>query len=302
MAYPWWETVSLLKKLFLMGFINVLTDTGTTTQLTVAFLTANTFLVLHLLLKPWRDSASHMLEAVASFALACLFFGSFLLSIGNFADTIESTAGGQALPKRYLRASYISYGGISAFLFLVSLSVIACAVAQLVWRPTLAVVRSYVAAFCCATTPKRASQAADHAAKGGNQPAAGEDERAYGIGLVGHWLAAALLQPAEAETPVNLFKLSAQHYASYREQIAELVWAPAADEAIPSAEGGECGHPQEARSRGEGECENEMRGECHLAAANRTISADLHRREGVTFAEEADPQHRAWGRKRSVFD
>ena len=49
-AYPWWEPVLMMKRLFLIGFISQVCEPGTTVQLTVAFLTCLVFLALHLLL------------------------------------------------------------------------------------------------------------------------------------------------------------------------------------------------------------------------------------------------------------
>ena len=292
MAYPWWEIVSLLKKLFLMGFINVLADMGTTAQLSVAFLASNVFLVLHLLLKPWRNGASHVLETVASFGLVCLFFGSILLSIGNFADTIGTTADGQALPERYFRAAYISYGALSSFFFLISVSAIACAVAQLIWRPVLKRVGQAATALGRFVAPKheaehgKAERTAGEGKGGASRVAAGGEGVASRVGLVAHWLEAALLVPSDLEKPINLFKMSSENYLSYRSQIVQLVLQEPGDGLTAEA-------PAESASS---MCDDG--GVSELSA----VSEERDSRGFSKMHEEGEAHQRVRGKRRSVFD
>ena len=141
MAFPWWEPVLLLKKLFLIGFINQLCEPGTSIQLLVAFLTCIVFLAFHLLLSPWRRRADQVLEAAASFSLCCLFFGCIIIKIGVFADTIGTTSEGTNLPASFLRNSRVDPESVQNGMLAVSLIVFVLAVLMLVWDSAYAALR-----------------------------------------------------------------------------------------------------------------------------------------------------------------
>ena len=310
MAYPWWETVSLLKKLFLMGFINALTNAGTTAQLMVAFLASNMFLVLHLLLKPWHDGAAHVLEAVASFALACLFFGSFLISIGNFADTIVTTADGQALPERYFRGTNISNGGVSCLVLLVSVSVIVCAVAQLVWRPAFVGIGQAVALLRRTITPRHAATKA----------VSGRDDgegvvTASRVGLVAHSLEAALSQPADLEKPAFKEQFGSSKFTENErfggkrpsflesESMEELHSKEKPQSSRPKHLCGDGAHSKsQPRLPLPGSVLGASQIEKHSVMESRLKKPSLLRQSAVLRASHVEEHARTHGRKRSVFD